>query len=82
MIVKPLTEHHLMRNTRFGPLTLLMTLQVIDVKSDYKFTLLFYVSIHDAYIRFYAEAVFIGTDISFRLSYKLSTMNQRFPRNP
>ena len=26
-----------------------------------------YVSIHDANIRFWAEAVFIGTDISFRL---------------
>ena len=59
---------HMMRNARFGPLTLLMTLRVIDVKRDYKFTRLFYVSIHDAYIRFYAEAVFIGTDISFRLS--------------
>ena len=38
----------LMRNVRFGPLTLLMTLRVIDVKSDDKFTRLFYVSIHDA----------------------------------
>ena len=53
-----------MRNARFGPLTLLMTLRVIDVKSDDKFTRLFYVSIHDANISFYAEAVFIETDIS------------------
>ena len=72
----------MMRNPRFGPLTLLMTLRVIDVKSDDKFMRLFYVSIHDAYIRFKAEIVFIGTDKSFRLSYKLSTMYQRFPRNP
>ena len=43
MIVKLLTEHHLMRNARFGPLTLLMTLRVIDVKSGDKFTRLFYV---------------------------------------
>ena len=42
----------MMRNAQFGPLTLLMTLRVIDVKSDDKFTRLFYVSIHDAYIRF------------------------------
>ena len=44
--------YHMMRNARFGPLTLLMTLRVINVKSDDKFTLLFYVSIHDANIRF------------------------------
>ena len=68
MIVNILTEHHLMRNARFGPLTLLITLRVINVKSDDKFTLLFYVTIHNAYIRFKAEAVFMGTDISFRLS--------------
>ena len=43
---------YMMRNARFGPLTLLMTLRVIDVKSDDKFTRLFYVSIHDTYIRF------------------------------
>ena len=63
--------YHMMRNARFGPLTLLMTLRVINVKSDDKFTRLFYVSILDANIRFLAEAVFIGTDISFKLSYKL-----------
>ena len=74
--------HYLMRNALFGPLTLLMTLRVIGVKSDDKFTRLFYVSVHDANIRFLAGTVFIGTDISFRLSYKLSTMNQLFPRNP
>ena len=28
--------HHMMRNARFGPLTLLMTLRVINVKSDDK----------------------------------------------
>ena len=28
---------NMMRNARFGPLTLLMTLRVIDVKSDDKF---------------------------------------------
>ena len=72
----------MMRNARFGPLTLLMTLRVINVKSDGKFTRLFYFLIHDANIGFKAETVFIGTDISFRLSYKLSTMNPRFPRNP
>ena len=72
----------MMRNARFGPLTLLMTLRVIDVKSDDKLTALFYVSIPDANTEFLAEAVFIGTDISFILSYKLPTMNQRFPRNP
>ena len=72
----------MMRNARFGPLTLLMTLRVINVKSDDKFTRLFYVSIHYANKRFLAEAAFIGTDLSFRVSYKLSTMNQRFPRNP
>ena len=33
---------YMMRNARFGPLTLLMTLRVIDVKSDDKFTRLFY----------------------------------------
>ena len=43
-------QHHMMRNARFGPLTLLMTFRVIDVKSDYKFRRLFYVSDHDAYI--------------------------------
>ena len=73
--------YHMMRNARFGPLTLLMTLRVINVKSDDKFTRLFYGSIQDANIRLLAEAVFIGTDITFILYYKLSTMNQRFPRN-
>ena len=33
----PDPEHHMMRNARFWPLTLLMTLRVIDVKSDDKF---------------------------------------------
>ena len=42
----------MMRNARFGPLTLLMTLRVINVKSDDKFMRLFYVSINDANIRF------------------------------
>ena len=76
------SDYHMMRNARFGPLTLLMTLRVIDVKSEDKFTRLFYVSVHDANIRFLAETVFIGSNISFGLSYKLSTMNQRLPRNP
>ena len=44
--------YHMMRNARFGPLTLLMTLRVIDVKSDDKITRLLYVSVHDANIRF------------------------------
>ena len=44
--------YHMMRNARFGPLTLFMTLRVINVKSDDKFTRLFYISIHDANIRF------------------------------
>ena len=30
--------YQMMRNARFGPITLLMTLRVIDVKSDDKFT--------------------------------------------
>ena len=47
-----LSLSHMMRNAGFGPLTLLMTLRVIDVKSDDKFTRLFYVSVHDANIRF------------------------------
>ena len=41
-----------MRNARFGPLTLLMTLRVIDVKRDDKFTRLFYFPVHDANIKF------------------------------
>ena len=49
---------HMMRNARFGPLTLLMTLRVIDVKSDDKFTQLFYVSIHDAYRLFLSELIY------------------------
>ena len=53
-----LSLSHVMRNARFGPLTLLMTLRVINVKSDDNFMRLFYVSIHDANIRFMAEAVF------------------------
>ena len=73
---------NVMHNARFGPLNLLMTLRVINVKSEDNFTRFNYVSIHDANIRFWAVAVFIGTDISFRPSCKLSTMNQRFPRNP
>ena len=44
--------YHMMRNARFGPLTLLMTLRVIDVKSNDKFTQLIYVSVLDANIRF------------------------------
>ena len=73
----------MMRNARFGPLTLLTTLRDIDVKSDGKFTRLFYVSIHDANIRFLAETVSsYRNDIYFRLFYKLSTIIQRFPRNP
>ena len=52
MTVNLLNKHQLMRNARFGPLTVLMTLRVINVKSDDKFTRLFYVSIHDANIRF------------------------------
>ena len=52
MVVKLLAEHHLMRNARFGPLTLFMMLRVIDVKSDDKFTRLFYVSVHDVNVRF------------------------------
>ena len=56
-----------------GLLTLLMTLWVINVKRDDNFTWLFYVSRHGSNIRFNAKAVFIGTDISFSLSYKLST---------
>ena len=42
----------MMRSTRFGPLTLLMTLRIINVESDDKFTRLFYISIHDTNIRF------------------------------
>ena len=44
--------YDMMRNARFGPLTLLMTLRFIDVKSDDKFMRLFYASIYDADIRF------------------------------
>ena len=63
---------NVMRNARFGPLTLLMTLRVIDVKSDDKSTRLFYVSVHDANIRFEAETVFIGTDTQYRFTVRLN----------
>ena len=73
--------YHMVRNARFGPLTLLMTLRVMNVKSDDKFTQLFYVSIHDADIRFKAEAVVIGTDITQTLLqtiYNESALSKEF----
>ena len=69
---------HMMRNAWFGPLTLLMTLRDNNVKSDDKFMAL----TSDSMLLLVSEAVFIGTDISFRISYKSSLMNQRFLKNP
>ena len=72
--------YHMMRNARFGPLTLLMTLRVMT--SKVKTNLRDYFTFQSMTLTSDSRPYLSETDISFRLSYKLSTMNQRLPRNP